>query len=129
MNNVSLIGRLVKDSELYDRGTGDKKTPKMTFTIAVDDGFGDNKQTYFIQCELWGKRAESLFDYMVKGVQVGIEGKLVTGNYENKDGKKIYFTTVNIRDITLLSKPKDTTNEDIKGNREEQQSTNRRERK
>lgn len=128
MNNVSLIGRLVKDSELFDIGKGDKKTQKMTFTIAVDDGFGDNKQTYFIQCELWGKRAESLFDYMLKGVQVGIEGKLVTGNYENKDGKKIYFTTVNIREITLLSKPKDK-DEDIQGNREEQQSINRRERK
>lgn len=104
MNNVNLIGRLVKDSDLADIGAN--KTPKMTFTIAVDDGFGDNKRTYFIQCELWGKRAESLFDYMVKGTQVAVNGKLTTGSYDNKEGKKVYTTTVNVNEVDLLKIPK-----------------------
>ena len=104
MNNVNLIGRLVKDSDLADIGAN--KTPKMTFTIAVDDGFGENKRTYFIQCELWGKRAESLFDYMVKGTQVAVNGKLTTGSYENKDGNKVYTTTVNVNELDLLKAPK-----------------------
>lgn len=104
MNNVNLIGRLVKDSDLADIGAN--KTPKMTFTIAVDDGFGDNKRTYFIQCELWGKRAESLFDYMVKGTQVAVNGKLTTGSYDNKEGKKVYTTTVNVNEVDLLKVPK-----------------------
>lgn len=104
MNNVNLIGRLVKDSDLADIGAN--KTPKMTFTIAVDDGFGENKRTYFIQCELWGKRAESLFDYMVKGTQVAVNGKLTTGSYENKEGNKVYTTTVNVNEVDLLKVPK-----------------------
>ena len=104
MNNVNLIGRLVKDSDLADIGA--TKTPKMTFTIAVDDGFGDNKRTYFIQCELWGKRAESLFDYMVKGTQVAVHGKLTTGSYDNKEGKKVYTTSVNVNELDLLKVPK-----------------------
>ena len=118
MNSVNLIGRLVKDSEVLYVGSGNNKTAKMTFTIAVDDGFGENKKSYFFNCELWGKRADSLFEYMVKGIQVAISGKLVSGNYDNKEGKKVYFTVVNCSDISFLSKPKDSNNDDnIEGNR------------
>lgn len=129
MNSVNLIGRLVKDSEVIYVGNGDKNTAKMTFTIAVDDGFGENKKAYFFNCELWGKRADSLFEYMVKGIQVAISGKLVSGNYDNKEGKKVYFTVVNCSDIGFLTKPKDSNNDgNIEGNRENKENKRQRQR-
>ena len=106
MNKVFLIGRLTKDSEGVDVGKGEKMTSKVSFTLAIDDGFGDKKKTYYINCELWGKRAVSLGEYRVKGQQVSVVGKLVTGSYENKEKKKVYFTNINVEEITLLQKPK-----------------------
>lgn len=92
MNKVNLIGRLVKDADL--KFTAGKGTAVATFTIAVDDGFGDSKKTYFIPVVVWGKSAESVAQYTQKGSKVGICGKITTRNYDNKDGQKVYVTEV-----------------------------------
>ncbi|NMF04547.1 single-stranded DNA-binding protein [Clostridium beijerinckii] len=92
MNKWVGIGRLTKDSEL--KFTAGKGTANLTFTLAVDDGFGDNKKTYFIPIVLWGKSAESLSSYLVKGTQIGVIGKIQTRSYDAKDGTKRYVTEV-----------------------------------
>jgi single-strand DNA-binding protein len=92
MNNWNGIGRLTKDPEL--KFTPGKGTANTTFTIAIDDGYGDNKKTYYIPIVVWGKAAESTANYITKGSLVGITGKIATRNYDNKDGKKVYITEV-----------------------------------
>ena len=92
MNNWNGIGRLTKDPEL--RFTPGKGTANTTFTMAIDDGYGDNKKTYYIPIVVWGKSAESVANYVSKGSLVAVTGKIATRNYENKEGKKVYVTEV-----------------------------------
>lgn len=90
MNRVHLIGRVAKDFEV-------KATPKGTsgcmFTIAVDDGYGENKRTNWPQIVVWGKAADNCGKYLHKGSKVAISGKLQTRDYE-RDGRKVYVTEV-----------------------------------
>lgn len=92
MNKWIGIGRIVADAEL--RFTPGKGTPVSTFKIAIDDGYGDNKKTDFIPIVLWGKSAENLSSYLVKGAQIAVSGKISTRSYDAKDGSKRYVTEV-----------------------------------
>lgn len=94
MNKVVLVGRLTKDAELkYTPGAG---TPVSTFTLAVDNYNSKEKKNGadFIPIVLWGKSAENLAQYLVKGTQVAIAGRISTRSYEDKDGNKRYLTEV-----------------------------------
>lgn len=73
MNKILIIGRLTKDAAL--RYTPDGKEVA-DFSIAVDDGYGDSKKTIWFRCSLWGKRAVSLEQYLTKGTQVYVDGRL-----------------------------------------------------
>ena len=86
MNRIIISGRVVKDPEL--RMTAGKGTPVATTTIAVNDGYGENKKTYFIPIVVWGKQGESFANNVVKGQKVWVNGKLVINEYEAKDGTK-----------------------------------------
>jgi len=92
MNKWTGIGRLVADPEL--KFTAGKGTANTTFKIAIDDGFGENKKTNFIPIVVWGKSAESSANYLRKGSQVAISGKIQTRTYDAKDGTKRYVTEV-----------------------------------
>lgn len=92
MNKWVGIGRLVADPEL--KFTAGKGTANTTFTIAIDDGYGENKKTNYIPIVVWGKSAESSANYLTKGSQVAISGKIQTRSYENKEGIKKYITEV-----------------------------------
>ena len=92
MNKWVGIGRLVADPEL--RFTAGKGTANTTFTIAIDDGYGENKKTNYIPIVVWGKSAESSANYLTKGSQVAISGKIQTRSYENKEGIKKYVTEI-----------------------------------
>ncbi|NFN09371.1 single-stranded DNA-binding protein [Clostridium botulinum] len=104
MNKVVLIGRLTKDPEL--RFTPGKGSPVTTFTLAVDKlrkKDGEN-QADFIPIVVWGKQAESTANYMTKGSQMAISGRIQTRNYEAKDGTKRYVTEVVATEVQFLSK-------------------------
>ena len=90
MNKVLLIGRMTREAEL--RTTQSGKTVA-TLTIAVDDGYGENKKTYFHNVVVWGKGAEAVCSYTHKGSKIGVTGKLTSRTYE-KDGQKRYITEV-----------------------------------
>lgn len=91
INKVILTGRLTRDPEV--RTTQSGKSVAM-FTVAVDDGWGDNKKAYFPNVVVWGKAADSCGKCLTKGSKVGIVGKLTTRSYDDKDGKKVYVTEV-----------------------------------
>ena len=94
MNKVILIGRLVKDPELkYTPGTG---TAVTTITLAVENynSKTQEKTADFIPVVLWGKQAENTAQYMLKGNQVAISGRISVRTYDTKDGTKRYVTEV-----------------------------------
>ena len=85
MNSVSLIGRLTRDPEV-------RYTPSQmavaSFTIAIDRPVrsGEDKKTDFPRITVFGKQAENCEKYLVKGRLVGVQGRIQTGSYQNKDG-------------------------------------------
>lgn len=91
MNKVVLIGRTTKSPELrYAPGTG---TAVYRFTLAVNRPYKKD-ETDFINCVAFGKIAETIAQYVLKGRQVAITGSIRTGSYENNAGNKIYTTDV-----------------------------------
>ena len=92
MNTVALIGRLIKDPEVKYTA-GENPTAVARFSIAVNDGYGENERTSFINIVAFGKQAENCERFLSKGRQVGITGRIQTGSYE-KDGRTVYTTDV-----------------------------------
>ena len=102
MNNVILIGRLIKDVEL--RYTQSSNATYARFTLAVDRGMSKDKKQEaeangqqtadFINIVVWGKQAENCQKYLQKGRNVAIQGKLQSGSYTAQDGSKRYTTEV-----------------------------------
>ena len=109
MNSVNLVGRLTKDVDL--RYTGDQMAIA-TFSMAIDEGYGDKKRTNFIPVVVFGKRAENCEKFIGKGSLVGVEGSIRVENYKNKEGKTVYSTKVVAKEVHFLnSKPKTGENE------------------
>ena len=100
MNSVQLIGRLTRDPDVRYT-TGQNQTAVARFTIAVNDGYGENERTSFIPIVVFGRQAETCERYLSKGRQVGITGRIRTGSYE-KDGRTIYTTDVIANRVEFL---------------------------
>ena len=94
MNNVILIGRLTKDPEIkYTRD----QTAVATFTVAINRGKdknGEDRGADFPRVVAYGRTAENCERYLAKGRLVGIQGRIQTGSYTNKDGVTVYTTDV-----------------------------------
>lgn len=98
MNRWTGVGNIVKDLEL--RNANGKAV--CNFTLAINHGFGDKKETDYIDCVAWGKQAESLCQYMAKGKKIGASGRLRKRKSEYK-GEVKYFTEVVCDEIEFLS--------------------------
>jgi single-strand DNA-binding protein len=88
LNRVILIGNLTRDPELRYTPDG---TPVTSFTIAVNRPFTTRqgeREADFIPIVVWRKRAETCSEYLAKGSQVAVDGRLQIRNYEDKDGVK-----------------------------------------
>jgi single-strand DNA-binding protein len=83
INCIFLSGRLLRDPELKYGANG---TAYIKTGIAVDDGFGDKKKTYFLDIAAFGKLAERMHPELSKGVPVYVEGRLSIEEWEAKDG-------------------------------------------
>ncbi|MCT2876195.1 single-stranded DNA-binding protein [Lactobacillus delbrueckii] len=102
INNVVLIGRLTRDPELRTTGSG---ISIATFTLAVDRQFSNangQRDADFISCVIWRKAAENFCNFTSKGSLVGIQGRIQTRNYDNKDGQRVYVTEVLVDNFSLL---------------------------
>lgn len=109
MNKVILMGRLVRDAEIRYAGNN-KSTAIASFSLAVNRRYKNaNDQTAdFINCLAFGKRAEFFEKYGTKGTKFVIEGQIQSGSYKNKDGQKIYTTSVLIESVEF-AESKSTT--------------------
>lgn len=101
MNHVSLIGRLTKDLELRKVPSG---TSVVTFTLAVNRRFKAEGQpdADFIRCTAWGKTADVMCQYLNKGSQIGVEGRIQTGQYQDKNGSMVYTTDIVVENFDFL---------------------------
>ncbi|MFS0921523.1 single-stranded DNA-binding protein [Brevibacillus sp. 179-C 1.1 NHS] len=107
MNRVILIGRLTKDPEMRYTTSGIAVT---TFTLAVNRPYANQegeRQADFINIVTWQKLADLCANYLRKGRQVGVEGRLQTRSYENQEGRKVYVTEVVADRAYFLDKAED----------------------
>lgn len=99
MNTVILIGRLTRDPELRYTNSGHAVA---NFTLAVDRPFSKEKETDFIPIIVWQKQAENCANYLFKGSQVAVEGRLQVRGYEDKQGNKRSVTEVVASSVQFL---------------------------
>lgn len=98
INKAIIMGRLTRDPELRHTGSG---TPVCSFTVAVDNGYGENRQADFINCVAWNKTAEFVSKYFTKGKMIIVIGRIATRTWEGQDGKKNYVTEVVANEVSF----------------------------
>jgi|SRR5690625_360792 len=111
INRTVLVGRMTKDCDL--RYTQNGKAVG-NFTLAVNRPFKNQQgeqEADFINCTIWGKAAENLANYMGKGGQVGVDGRIQTRNFEGQDGKRVYITEVVADSVQFLESKKQSNNQ------------------
>ena len=103
MNKVILAGRLARDPEVRYTQSGKAVA---SFSLAVNRrvGRGQDPQADFIPIVAWEKTAEVVGQYLAKGSQVLVEGRMQIRSYEAQDGSKRYVTEVIIQDIEFMGK-------------------------
>ena len=92
MNSVVLIGRLTRDPEV--RYISESQMAIATFTVAIDrpTRSGQEKKTDFPRVTVFGRQAENCEKFLAKGRLVGVQGRIQTGSYTNRDGATVYTT-------------------------------------
>lgn len=111
VNNIVLVGRLTRDPEMRYTPSGSSVA---RFTLAVDrniKGPNGERQTDFIRCSAWNKRAEFVTNYVHKGRLVAVEGSLHINSVAQPDGNRKDYTEVTCNNITPLDRPKESTME------------------
>lgn len=103
-NRVCLVGNLGRDAEIrYTQGGAAVSNFSVATTEVWNDKAGQRQEkTEWTAIELWGKTAESLSEYLLKGKQVLIEGRLQTDEYTDKEGNKRKTTKVRADKVVLL---------------------------
>lgn len=99
MNSWNFIGRVGHDGEFRVTTSGKSV---LSFSVAVDSGFGQQKKTTWARVTVWGNRAESLAQYVLKGNQIGVTGDVSLNEFTTKEGVKQYNLDVNASDVTLI---------------------------
>ena len=104
VNKVILVGNLGRDAELrYTPAGAAVATINMATTEVWNDKAGQRQEkTEWHRVVLWGKSAESLAEYLVKGKQIYVEGRLQTRQWDDKDGNKRYTTEIRGDRVVLL---------------------------
>lgn len=119
MNKVILCGNLTKDMDvkiIKGKTKRDNDIIVGRFTLAVNEGYGENKKTTFIPVTIFNKTVENLEQYLIKGTKVNICGKLDIKNEEVEDGYKTYVSVI-ANEIQLLkvAEPQEETKKYRKG--------------
>ncbi len=105
-NKVQLIGHLGQAPEMKTMAEGKKVA---NLNVATNETYKNGKgekitETQWHHVVAWGKLAEIAEKYLVKGIEVAIEGKLVNRNYTDKQGVKRYVTEIQANELLILSK-------------------------
>lgn len=96
MNSISVAGSLGKDAETRFLPNGDA-----VCNFSVADSMGKDKGTIWWNCQLYGKRAESLSQYLVKGQAVTVTGSVTEREWQDKEGSKRKSMDIRVSDIAL----------------------------
>jgi single-strand DNA-binding protein len=102
MNSITIAGTLGKDAEVKYLANGDA-----ICNFSVADSQGRDKPTMWWNCGLYGKRAESLSQYLVKGQAVTVTGSVSEREWTSKDGEKRKTMDVRVNDVALQGGRKD----------------------
>lgn len=111
INRTILVGRLTKDPEVRFTSSN---IAYARFTLAVNRSFAGptgEKEADFIQCIIWRKQAENMARFVKKGSLIGVEGRIQTGSYDDKDGIRKYTTDV-VCDSVQFLEPKSSDHND-----------------
>lgn len=125
INRTILVGRLTKDPELKYTGSN---IAYARFTMAVNRSFASpngEREADFISCIVWRKQAENMTRFVSKGSLIGIEGRIQTGSYDDKDGNRRYTTDVVCDSVQFLEPKGQQNNEQSYVPRENQGQDNR----
>ena len=101
MNSWNFIGNLGRDAEQRHTASGDSV---VSFSVGVKAGFGEKATTTWANCQLWGKRGESVLPYLTKGQLVGVCGEVSLREWQDREGQKRTNLDVRVNDLTLLGK-------------------------
>ena len=96
MNSISVAGTLGKDAEIRYLPNGDA-----VCNFSVADSMGKDKGTIWWNCQLFGKRAESLSQYLTKGQAVTVSGNVTEREWSDKEGNKRKTMDVRVQDVAL----------------------------
>ena len=101
MNSWNFTGNIGNDCETRSLSNGDSV---VSFNVATKAGYGDKATTTWVRCSMFGKRADAVAPYLLKGQLVGVCGELSNKEYDAKDGTKKSSLEVRVNDLTLLGK-------------------------
>ena len=104
MNKVILVGRLTRDPETR-YAAGENATAITRFSVAVNRKFKNAEGNYdadFPNCVAFGKTGEFVEKFFHKGDMIGLDGRITTGSYTNRDGVKIYTTEVTVENAEFV---------------------------
>ncbi|SES22569.1 single-stranded DNA-binding protein [Salipaludibacillus aurantiacus] len=102
INRVVLVGRLTKDPELRYTANG---IAVASFTLAVNRPFSNqqgNREADFINCVVWRKQAENVANFLKKGSQAGVDGRIQTRSFDNNEGRRVFMTEVVAESVQFL---------------------------
>jgi single-strand DNA-binding protein len=104
VNKAILVGNLGRDAEMRFTAGG---TPVATVSLATTERFNDREgqrkeETEWHRVVIWGKTAESIHEYLTKGKQIYVEGRIQTREWTDKDGKQARTTEIRADRIVLL---------------------------
>lgn len=102
MNNITVAGQLGKDAEIRHMPNGD---PVASFSVA--DSQGKDKPAIWWNCSLFGKRAESLAPYLLKGQAVTVSGNVSEREYTDKNGHQRKAMEIRVADVALQGGKRD----------------------
>ncbi len=111
INRVVLVGRLTKNPELRHTPNGISVS---SFTLAVNRKYTNEKgerEADFINCIAFKKTAENINNYLSKGSLAGVDGRLKSRSYENKEGQRVYVTEVICDSVQFLESKSTNSNQ------------------
>ena len=105
-NKVQLIGNLGQDPEVVNLDSGSKLAK---FSIATNESYKNSKgervtETQWHNIVVWGKLADVVEKFLIKGSEVAVEGKLIHRMYETKEGEKRYVSEIKCSELLMLGK-------------------------
>lgn len=108
INRTILVGRITRDPELRKTQNGNSV---VSFTVACNRRFGDQDQADFINCVAWNQSADFLANYIKKGALLGVEGRIQSRTYENREGQTVYVQEV-VCDTVQALEPRNARTQD-----------------